>query len=40
MHVGCWTSVFIRRIIYEFLNVGPFGYTAFADSLLGYRKPV
>ena len=26
--VGCWSSVSIRRIIYKFLNVCPFDYTA------------
>ena len=30
--VGCWSSVSIRRIIYEFLNVYPFDYTAVAVS--------
>ena len=30
--VGCWSSVFIRRIIYKFLNVCPFDYTAVAVS--------
>ena len=25
--VGCWSSAFIRRIIYKFLNVCPFDYT-------------
>ena len=30
--VGCWFSVFIKRIIYKFLNVCPFDYTAFAVS--------
>ena len=30
--VGCWSSAFIRRIIYKFLNVRPFDYTAFAVS--------
>ena len=30
--VGCWSSAFIRRIIYKFLNVCPFDYTAFALS--------
>ena len=30
--VGCWSSVFIRRIIYKFLNMCPFDYTAFAVS--------
>ena len=30
--VGCWSSAFIRRIIYTFLNVCPFDYTAFAVS--------
>ena len=27
---GCWPSAFIRMIIYKFLNVCPFDYTAFA----------
>ena len=30
--VGCWSSVSIRRIIYEFSNVCPFYYTAVAVS--------
>ena len=30
--VGCWSSVYIRRTIYNFLNVCPFDYTAFAVS--------
>ena len=30
--VGCWSSAFKRRIIYEFLNVCHFDYTAFAVS--------
>ena len=30
--VGCWSSVSIRRIIYKFLNVCPFDYTAVAVS--------
>ena len=30
--VGCWSSTFIRRIIYTFLNVCPFEYTAFVVS--------
>ena len=30
--VRCRSSTFIRRIIYKFLNVGPFDYTAFAVS--------
>ena len=30
--VGCWSSVFIRRIIYIFFNVCPFDYTAFVVS--------
>ena len=30
--VGCWSSVYIRRIIYKFLNVCHFDYTAFAVS--------
>ena len=28
--VSCWSSVSIRRIIYKFLNVCPFDYTAIA----------
>ena len=31
--VGSWSSVSIRRIIYKFLNVCPFDYTAFAVSV-------
>ena len=31
-YVGCWSSFYIRRIIYKFLNVCPFDYTAFAVS--------
>ena len=31
--VGCWSSAFIRRIIYKFLKCCPFDYTAFAVSL-------
>ena len=30
--VGCWSSAFIRRIIYKLLNVCPFDYTAFVVS--------
>ena len=30
--VGCWSLAFIRRIIYKFLNVCPFDYTAFVVS--------
>ena len=30
--VGRWSSAFIRRIIYKFLNVCPFDYTAFVVS--------
>ena len=30
--VGCWSSVFIRMIIYQFLNGCPFDYTAVAVS--------
>ena len=30
--VGCWSSVFIRKIIYKFLDMYPFDYTAFSDS--------
>ena len=29
---GCWFDVFIRRLIYKFLNVCPFDYTAVAGS--------
>ena len=44
--VGCWSSVYIRRIIYKFLNVCPFDYTAVAVSgkvgypLTGLTTPV
>ena len=44
--VGCWSLVYIRRIIYKFLNVCPFDYTAFAVSgkvgypLTGLTTPV
>ena len=34
--VGCWSSVSIRRIIYKFLNVCPFDYTAVAVSGEGW----
>ena len=30
--VGCWFLAFIRMIIYKFLNVCPFDYTAFVVS--------
>ena len=30
--VACWSSAFIRRIIYKLLNVRPFDYTAFGVS--------
>ena len=30
--VDCWSTVSIRRIIYKFLNVCPFDYTAVAVS--------
>ena len=30
--VGCWSPVYKRRIIYTFLNVCPFYYTAFVVS--------
>ena len=30
--VGCWSSAFIRRMIYTFLNVCHFNYTAFSVS--------
>ena len=30
--VGCWSSVSIGMIIYRFLNVCPFDYTAVAVS--------
>ena len=34
---GCWSSVYTRRIIYKFLNVCPYDYTAFAASVkVGY----
>ena len=29
---GCWFVVYIRRCIYNFLNVCPFDYTAVAGS--------
>ena len=29
---GCWFVVFIRRFIYNFLNVCPFDYTAVVGS--------
>ena len=29
---GCWFVVYIRRIIYKFLNVCPFDHTAVAGS--------
>ena len=35
---GCWFVVYIRRIIYKFLNVCPFDYTAVAGS--GKVRPV
>ena len=44
--VGCWFSVSIRKIIYKFLNVCPFDYTAVAvsgkveRSLTGLTTPV
>ena len=44
--VCCWSSVSIRRIIYKFLNVCPFDYTAFVFSekveylLTGLATPV
>ena len=44
--VGYWSSAFIRRTIYKFLNVCPFDYTAFVVSgkvwipLTGLTKPV
>ena len=44
--VGCRSSVFIRRIIYKFLNVCPFDFTAVAvsgkveRSLTGLTTPV
>ena len=44
--VGCSSSAFIRRIIYKFLNVCPFDYTAFAVSgeigipLTGQTTPI
>ena len=36
--VGCWSSVSIRRVIYKFLNVGPFNYTAVAISWKAERS--
>ena len=44
--VGCFSSVSIKRIIYKFLNMCPFDYTAFAVSgkvgypLTGLSTPV
>ena len=44
--VGCWSSVSIRRIIYQFLNVCPFDYTTVAvnwkveRSYTGLTTPV
>ena len=39
--VGCWSSVFIRRNIHQFLNVWHFDYTAFVVSWkLGSGLPV
>ena len=39
--VGCWSSAFIRRMIYNFLNVCSFDYTAFAVSgKVGITKTV
>ena len=39
--VGCWSSAFIRGIIYKFLNVCPFDYTFLRlVGRLGSRKPV
>ena len=39
--VDCWSSVFIRRIIFKFLNACPYDYTAFAVSgKMGFRWPV
>ena len=29
---GCWFVVYIRRLIYNFLNACPFDYTAVARS--------
>ena len=29
---GCWFVVYIRTFIFNFLNVRPFDYTAFAGS--------
>ena len=37
---GCWFVVYIKRFIYEFLNVCPFDYTAVAGSGKVGRKPV
>ena len=30
--VGCWSLLYIRMIIYTFLDVGPFDYTAYTVS--------
>ena len=30
--VGCWSSVSMKRVIYNFLNVRPFDYTDVAVS--------
>ena len=39
--VGCWSSAFIRRIIYKLLNACPFDYTALRlVGRLGSRQPV
>ena len=37
---GCWFVVYIRRVIYKFLNVCTFDYTAVAGSGKVARKPV
>ena len=35
--VGCWSSVFIKMIIYTFLNVCPFDYMVVAvNGKVGY----
>ena len=30
--VSCWSSAFVRRVIFKFLNVCPFDFTAFVVS--------
>ena len=34
--VGCWSSLSIRRIIYKFLNVCPFGLYSFCGKWEGW----